>query len=135
MHNAHLSKTPTTVRVLEKETDPFWPREEGEEVLGFEYPYLGDIGAEMYVANNIRTDIAFTVNFLARFSAAPTMQYWNRVKDVLQYLQGIPDLDLFYKKNQVLSLIDYIYARYLNDPHNSKSQTGFVFLYGGMTIL
>jgi hypothetical protein len=103
--------------------------------LGFEYPYLGDIGAEMYVANNIRTDIAFTVNFLARFSAAPTMQYWNRVKDVLQYLQGIPDLDLFYKKNQVLSLIDYIYARYLNDPHNSKSQTGFVFLYGGMTIL
>jgi hypothetical protein len=30
------SKTHMVVRVLEKEIDPFWPCQEGEEVLGFE---------------------------------------------------------------------------------------------------
>jgi hypothetical protein len=40
----------------------------------------------------------------------------------------------FYLKNQDLSLIGYDDARYLSDPHNSKSQTGFVFLHGGTTI-
>jgi hypothetical protein len=51
-----------------------------------------------------------------------------------RYLRGTPDLSLFYPKNQDLSLIGYTDARYLNDPHNVKSQTGFVFLHGGTTI-
>jgi hypothetical protein len=33
-----------------------------------------------------------------------------------------------------LSLIGYADARYLSDPHNGKSQTGFIFLHGGTTI-
>jgi hypothetical protein len=37
-------------------------------------------------------------------------------------------------KNQDLSLIGYIDAGYLSDPHNVKSQTGFVFLHGGTVI-
>jgi hypothetical protein len=53
----------------------------------------------MYLANNTRPDIAFVVNLLARFSAAPTMKHWNGVKDVLQYLLGTPTLGLFYMKN------------------------------------
>jgi hypothetical protein len=81
---AYLSKTFMVMRALEKETDPFCPRQEGEEVLGSEYPYLGAIGAiMMYLANNTRPDIAFVVNLLARYSAAPTMLHWNKVKDVL----------------------------------------------------
>jgi hypothetical protein len=40
----------------------------------------------MYLANNTRPDIAFAVNILTRYSAAPTMRHWNGVKDVLQYL-------------------------------------------------
>jgi hypothetical protein len=65
------------------DTDPFRPCEEGEEVLGSEYSYLGAIGALMYLANNTRPDIAFAVNLLARYNAAPTMVHWNGVKDVL----------------------------------------------------
>jgi hypothetical protein len=59
MHEAYPSKTPMVVRPLEKETDPFRPHQEGEEVLGSEYPNLSDIGALMYLTNNIRPDIAF----------------------------------------------------------------------------
>jgi hypothetical protein len=56
-------------RSLQVDQDPYRPREEGEEVLGAEYPYLSAIGALMYLANSTRPDIAFDVNLLARYSA------------------------------------------------------------------
>jgi hypothetical protein len=83
---AYLSKTPMIVRAIEKETDPFRPREQGEEVLDSEYLYLSVIGALRHLVNNTRLDIAFEVNLLERFSAAPTMRHWNGVKDILRYL-------------------------------------------------
>jgi hypothetical protein len=86
MDKAYPSKTLMAVRALEKDTDPFRPRQEGEEVLGSEYPYLSVIGAPMYLVNNTRPDIAFAVNLLARYSAPPIMYHWNGVKDVLRYL-------------------------------------------------
>jgi hypothetical protein len=86
MDKAYPSKTPIVVRALEKDTDPFQPCQEGEEVLGSECPYLSVIGALLYLANNTRPDIAFAVNLLARYSAAPTIHHWNGVKYVLRYL-------------------------------------------------
>jgi hypothetical protein len=68
-------KTPMVVRVLEKDIDLFRPRQEGEEVLNSEYTYLSVIGALMYLANNTRSDIAFVVNLLVRYNAAPTMRH------------------------------------------------------------
>jgi hypothetical protein len=66
MDKAYLARTPMFVRALDKDTDPFRPKEEeGEEVLGQEYPYISDIGALMYLVNNMRPDIVFTVNYLA----------------------------------------------------------------------
>jgi hypothetical protein len=134
MDKVYPSKTLMVVRALEKDTDPFLPCQEGEEVLGSEYPYLSVIGALMYLTNNIRPDIAFAVNLLARYSVAPTMRHWNGVKVVLRYLQGTPDLDLFYSKNQNLSLIGYVNDRYLNNLHNGKSHTGFMLLHGETVI-
>jgi hypothetical protein len=86
MDKVYPSKTSMVIRALEKDTDPFQPRQEGEEVLGSEYPYLSVIRALMYLTNNTRPDITFAVNLLARYSAAPTMRHWNGVKDVLRYL-------------------------------------------------
>jgi hypothetical protein len=134
MYKAYSSKALIVVRALKKDSDPFWPRQEGEEVLGSEYPYLNVIGALMYLVNNTRPDIAFTVNLIIRFNAAPTIRHWNGIKDVLRYLWGTPDPGLFYSKNQDLSFIDYADVRYLSDPRNDKFQTGFIFLHGGMTI-
>jgi hypothetical protein len=67
MDKAYPSKIPMIVRALEKDYDPFWPRQEGGEVLGSEYLYLSAIRALIYLANNTRYDIAFTVNLLARY--------------------------------------------------------------------
>jgi hypothetical protein len=57
---------------------------------------------------------------------------WN--KNILRYLHGTADLGLFYGRNQDPSLVGYTDAGYLSDPHNGRSQTGFVFLNGGTAI-
>jgi hypothetical protein len=134
MDKAYLLRTPLIARALEKDTDPFRPKQEGEEVLGPEYPYLSVIGALMHLANNTRPDIAFVVNYLVRHRAASTMRYWNNIKDILRYLHGTTDLGLFFRKNQDHNLIKYADVGYLSDPQNARSQTGYVFLHGGTAI-
>ncbi|KAL6346247.1 hypothetical protein AAG906_033043 [Vitis piasezkii] len=57
------------VRSLEVNKDSFRPKEENEELLGPEVPYLSAIGALMYLANCTRPDIAFPINLLARYSS------------------------------------------------------------------
>jgi hypothetical protein len=71
MDKAYPLRTRMIIRVLQKDTDPFRPKQEGEEVLGAEYLYLSAIGALMYLENNTRSDIEFTINFLARHNASP----------------------------------------------------------------
>jgi len=88
----------------------------------------------MYLANSTSPDIAFAVNLLARHSAAPTKRHWVGGKQILRYLNGTKDLGLFYQKNQDPTLVGYTDAGYLSDPHNARSQTGFVFLHGGTAI-
>ena len=92
------------------------------------------VGAALCLANSTRPDIAFVVNLLPRHSAAPTKRHWVGIKTVLRYLNGTKDLGLFYNRNQEPSLLGYTNAGYLSDPHNSRSQTGFVFLQGGTAI-
>jgi hypothetical protein len=58
-------RTPMIIHALEKDTGPFKPKQEGEEVLGAEYPYLSVIGTLMYLANNTRPGIVFVLNYLA----------------------------------------------------------------------
>jgi hypothetical protein len=38
MDKGYLARTPLIVHAMEKDTNPFRPKEEGEEVLGQEYP-------------------------------------------------------------------------------------------------
>jgi hypothetical protein len=96
MDKAYPQRTPMIVRVLENDKDPFRPKQEGEEVLGAEYPYLSAIVALMYLVNNTRPDIVFAVNCLARHSTTPTMRHWNNIKNILRYLNNTIDLGLFF---------------------------------------
>ena len=82
----------------------------------------------------LRLDIAFFVNLLARYSPASTKKHWNEIKHILQYLRGTSDMSLYYSKESKSQLIGYANAGYLSDPHKARSQTGYVFTYGGMTI-
>jgi hypothetical protein len=83
MDKAYPLRTFMIIHALEKDTDLFKPKQEGEEVLGAEYPYLSAIGALIYLGNNTRLDIAFAVNCLAKHSAAHIMHHWNDIKNIL----------------------------------------------------
>ena len=84
------------VRTLDVKKDHFHPKEDDEETLSSEIPYLSAIGALKYLTNCTQSDIAFPVNLLARYSSAPTRRYWNGFKHVLRYLHGMIDMGLFY---------------------------------------
>ena len=70
MDKSHPLNSPKVVRLLEVTKDLFRPKEENEELLGPEVPYLNVIGALMYLANYSQLDIAFLVNLLAKYSLA-----------------------------------------------------------------
>nr|KYP55779.1 Retrovirus-related Pol polyprotein from transposon TNT 1-94 [Cajanus cajan] len=110
------------------------PQEKDEEILGPEVPYLSAIGALMYLANYTRPDIAFAVNLLARYSSSPTRRHWIGVKQILRYLRGTMDMGLLYSNVSKPELNGYADACYLSDPHNDKSQIGYLFTSGGTVI-
>jgi hypothetical protein len=114
--------------------DLYRPRENNEKALDPEVPYLSTIGALMYLANNMRLDIIFSVNVLARYSSDPTHRHWNIIKHVLRYLCGTRDMELFYRKDTKFKLVGYADAGYLSDPHKTRSQSGYVFTNGGTAI-
>ena len=64
------------------------------------------VQALMYLANNTRQDITFSVNLLARYSYSPTKRHWNGVKHVLRYLRRTIDMGLFYSnKSNFVKLV------------------------------
>ncbi|XP_056698491.1 secreted RxLR effector protein 161-like [Spinacia oleracea] len=126
--------SPMIVRSLNMKDDPFRPRDENEEILGPKVPYLSAIGALMYLANNTRPDIAFSVNLLARYSNSQTKRHWNGIRHLFRYLRGKLDLGLLYQSRKDATPIGYADVGYLSDPQKAKSQTGYLFTYGGTAI-
>ena len=75
MDKAHSLSTPMVVRSLDIHKDPFRPRQDDEDILGPEVPYMSVVCALLYLAQCTRPDIAFAVNVLARYSSAPTTRH------------------------------------------------------------
>jgi Reverse transcriptase (RNA-dependent DNA polymerase) len=107
MDKTHSPITPMIVRSLDVNKDPYRHRENNEKALGPEVPYLSAIGVLMYLANNTRPDIAFSVNVLVRYSSDPTHRHWNIIKHVLCYLCGTRDMKLFYRKYTKSKIVGY----------------------------
>jgi hypothetical protein len=71
MDKTHPLSTPMVVRSLDMKKNPFRPHKDNRELLSLEVPYCSAIGVLMYLANNTRLDITFSVNLLARYSSSP----------------------------------------------------------------
>ncbi|GJY77294.1 retrovirus-related pol polyprotein from transposon TNT 1-94 [Tanacetum coccineum] len=72
-----LEKTPN------REHDPVPPKEHDEDILGPEILYLSAIGALMYLANNIRPDIAFS---LVGYADAGYLSYPHKARSQTGYV-------------------------------------------------
>ena len=102
---------------LEADKDIIRPQEDNEEVLGPEIPYLGVVGALMYLVNNTRPNITFVVNLLARFSSALMDKHWYEINHIFCYLRRTINFGLFFPNNSTSQIIGCVDAGYLLDPH------------------
>ncbi|XP_048605367.1 secreted RxLR effector protein 161-like [Brassica napus] len=63
----------------------------------------------------------------------PDMPYLSAI-GALIYLKGTKDLGLFYTNRPGENMVGYADAGYLSDPHQARSQTGYVFTHSGAAI-
>ena len=96
MDKVHPDSTPMISHSLDQRNYLFRPRDDDEDVLEVEVPYLSAIGALLYFAQYTTPDISFDVNLLARHSSAPTQRHWTAIKTIFRYLKGTIDMSFFY---------------------------------------
>jgi hypothetical protein len=72
---AHPLRSLTVLRSLDVKKDHFCTKEDDEETLGPEVPYLSTTDALMYLTNCTWSHIAFLVNLLARYCSAPIQRH------------------------------------------------------------
>nr|GEU88987.1 zinc finger, CCHC-type [Tanacetum cinerariifolium] len=61
-----------------------------------ELEYSRAVGCPMYAMISTRTDIAFAVGKLSRYTSNPSAQHWQALARVFQYLKGTMDYGLTY---------------------------------------
>ena len=81
-----------------------------------------------------RPDIAFSVNKLSQFLAAPTVLHWQACKRVLRYLQGTSNYGLQFLNSGSLSLNAYSDADWGSDPDDRKSIGGYCVFLGNNLV-
>jgi hypothetical protein len=112
--------------------------------------YQSLIGKLLYPASQLRTDVAFHVNYLARAMSNLTEQHYQYALQIVDYLYTYKELamtfnasptssdlsiDVFSKasSNQDLSLCAYSDASFA-DAEDRKSTSGYLFKFAGGTI-
>ena len=97
----------------------------------------------MYLSNNTRPDIAYSVHACARYTHYPKKTHATAVKHILRYLKGTSDQGMFIKPNHKEELDCYVDSDFAGlypiypdqDPNSTMSRTGYVILYQGCPIL
>ncbi|KAK1631034.1 hypothetical protein QYE76_005349 [Lolium multiflorum] len=70
----------------------------------------------------------------ATYQSDPGMEHWTAVKNILKYLKRTKDMFLCYGGDQELVVTSYTDASWNNDPDDSKSQSGYVFILNGAAV-
>lgn len=105
------------------------------DTLDKETPYREAVGSLMYAAVTTRLDISYAVNKVSRCVVNPTSNDWKSVKHIMRYLRDKENLGITYSSNKNEGLIVYCDSDFAGDPSNSRSTTGYVFMYGGAPVL
>ncbi|CAA0835156.1 cysteine-rich RLK (RECEPTOR-like protein kinase) 8, partial [Striga hermonthica] len=100
----------------------------GQPVAQLEYSRI--IGSLMYLTNCTRSDLAYPVNKLSRFTSNPSHEHWNALKRVLKYLKYTLGYGIKYSRYPAV-LEGYCDASRISDSRDSHSTSGYVFCIGG----
>ncbi|KAK9200255.1 hypothetical protein WN944_015452 [Citrus x changshan-huyou] len=97
----------------------------------FENPslYRSLIGSLQYITLT-RPEIAFTVNKLSQFIAAPTVIHWQACRRLLRYLQSTTDFGLEFFSTGKITLTTFSDADWGSDLDDKKSVSGYCIYLG-----
>ena len=95
--------------------------------------YRSTIGALQY-ATLTRPEIAFSVNKLSQFLAAPTVNHWQACKRILRYLKGTLHLGLQFYSHGVQSLDCFSDADWASDKDDRRSIAGYCVFLGSNLV-
>lgn len=94
--------------------------------------YLSILGSLLYLAIRTRPDIAFSVNFLARFSSKPEEVHWTALRHLLRYISGTKMEGIWFTdEHEGEALVTYCDANWGGDFHGLL----MVFWYSFLEIL
>lgn len=96
--------------------------------------YQSIIGALLYIAVNTRPDIAIATSILGRRVSSPTTNDLIEAKRVLRYLKSTIEVGLHLGGAEKLKLECYVDADWAGEAGDRKSNTGYLFKYGGGVV-
>ncbi|MBW0567837.1 hypothetical protein O181_107552 [Austropuccinia psidii MF-1] len=92
-------------------------------------PYLKRIGMLLYVAQASRPDIAYAVNYLARFSLSTDDSHWEAMNHLIAYLQNTKNMGIVIsKKNKSLEMNCFVDANWGGE--GNRSTHGYLVMHG-----
>ncbi|OMO62209.1 Zinc finger, CCHC-type [Corchorus capsularis] len=103
----------------------------GEGISQVEYSRI--IGSLMYLMSCTRSDIAYTVSKLSRFTSNPSADHWKAIVRILRYLRYTRDYGLHYTRYPAV-LEAYSDANWISDIKDTKSTSGYVFTLAGAVV-
>ena len=98
---------------------------------GKQVSYLTVIGSLMYLMLGTHQDIAYAIGALSHFSAKPSHMHWEAAKCVLRYIQATKNMELCFNGTKLSTDMDfqgYSNTGWSQDPNNSHSTSGFIFI-------
>ncbi|GJT81372.1 retrovirus-related pol polyprotein from transposon TNT 1-94 [Tanacetum coccineum] len=95
--------------------------------------YHSKIGSLMYLTSS-RPDIVQAVCYCARYQARPTEKHLKEVKRIFRYLRGTINMGLWYPKDSVFELTDFLDAGYAGCIDTRKSTSGGIQFLGDKLV-
>ena len=96
MANANVTVLPIPANTVMREKEEFDTLDDDETYL-----YRSIVGSSIYLSNNTRLDISYTVGQLARFMSKPRVDHLRYAKNLLRYLKGTINVGITYSGNRI----------------------------------
>ena len=115
---------------------------EDEERMTEDWDYHQVVGILLYISNNTRPDIAFSVSQVARFTSNPKKSHARAVIRIARYLQDTKQRGMLLKPNDNLGIDAYVDADFAGtwgseastSRESVRSRAGFVITFGGCPL-
>ena len=97
----------------------------------------------LYLSNNTRPDITFSVSQVARFTANPKKSHAQAIKTIIRYLARTHDKGLLVKPDGTYNLKCWVDADFAGlygrepseNPNAARSRYGYVITFGGVPLI